>query len=341
MKVVIVGGSNSLKKDGWTSFLPAMVPGVEIINQSIGAAPTLMGYYRLVTGVKLDPGDIVIWEYALNDEAKIKLKTYSAESAHRHLEMTIRYASSMGAFFIPVVFAEIENSDNGRKNQYLAGLAQLFSTYGLIPVSAVDLYCAAHNVDRIPMEEFQNRKHYSVSSDVVQMVVKAVAEQIFQPVAPKSSVAPIFFVNEPELFFADDFTGGRQFEFKNSIVYLKVHEPLVENPLLLKVPTGTWTVLGAIVLRSKDPRLLDFEFDRLAVLTSLSYRSRNHSRPMLGFRQFATGSDIIVTEGSQVRIARPERTMKRNRRMESDQPDAENDDHGVICLILEPRKSLG
>ena len=62
MGLVIVGGSNSLLRDGWASQLAARCPGETMVNLSIGAAPSLMGFYRLLTSDTCPPGSTVIWE---------------------------------------------------------------------------------------------------------------------------------------------------------------------------------------------------------------------------------------------------------------------------------------
>ena len=62
MQAIIIGGSNSLKSGGWTSQLIKRAPEIGFSNLSIGAAPSIMGYYRLLTGPEFGAGDTVFWE---------------------------------------------------------------------------------------------------------------------------------------------------------------------------------------------------------------------------------------------------------------------------------------
>ena len=340
MKVVIIGGSNSLKKEGWTSHLPEALPGIQIVNQSIGATPSLMGYYRLTTGVPLAAGDVVVWEYALNDEGKIKSRSYTEEAAHRHIEMTVRYALSKGASFIPLVFSEIGNSKLNHKSRYSTGLSRIFSAYGLTAISATNLYGEEYDVDRIPDEQFRNAKHYSSDSDVIKLVVQSVLAQIETPVVPRPDVSPIYCAETPDCVFLSEFEGGRQFEFKNSILQLAANQPLDDSPLQLKIPAGEWTISGAILLRSKKPRAFNFEFGGNVVSCTIGYRSPKYSKPILGFKPLSTGPHVTLAGDTVMNITRAEARHKRKRAADSETTAAQTDDHGVICLILEPARPV-
>ncbi|ULB12054.1 hypothetical protein ORIO_19755 (plasmid) [Cereibacter azotoformans] len=54
--IVVIGGSNSLLRDGWVSWLTKLHPRPDqVVNLSIGAATTAMGLFRLLTADDLPP----------------------------------------------------------------------------------------------------------------------------------------------------------------------------------------------------------------------------------------------------------------------------------------------
>ena len=72
MAVYISGGSNSILKGGYADRLLKDPSNADFKTVAIGGTSSITGLYRLLFTEKLNPGDTVLWEYALNDLNQIK-----------------------------------------------------------------------------------------------------------------------------------------------------------------------------------------------------------------------------------------------------------------------------
>lgn len=219
-------------------------------------------------------------------------------------------------------------------------MGQLFEAYGLKPVRETELFCDAHGVNQVPEEEYLNQLHYSPAGGVIPLVLDEILAQLSNPVKPKVDVASAQTGNQPDCKFISDFSGGKQYLFRNSILSTAIYLPLSDSPLAIRIPKGSWTVAGAIVMRSTVPSVLAFEFDGVSTRISLGHKNRNYKKSLLGYRQFNRESDIIVNDASVVLVKMPAIGRWVSNGGVSALTLEEAIGHGLISLILEPSAAI-
>jgi hypothetical protein len=133
-RIFIFGGSNSLISDGWTATLAERgAESFDIRNRSIGAATTLMGLFRLSQASDLQPGDVAIWEYGVNDPSYASGP--STALLIENLSWFIKEASARGAHVLPVMMysraGALACARQGRRTAYAKAGIQLFEDCGL------------------------------------------------------------------------------------------------------------------------------------------------------------------------------------------------------------------
>ncbi len=282
MKAVIIGGSNSVMKKGWVSFLTANRPRLTLLNRSIGATNSAMGFYRLQSGPTLAPGDAVIWEYALNDENWIAAGRCTVAFALRYVELCILFARKHGASFIPLVLSAASLAEQGQTTPYLTGLRGLLAQYGLHPVVATDLYCKRFGTSRVTRHEYADRVHYDADSPVLKLVAKAVGGQIAAPVFPGKAVTSPSGTRLHQVRFLQSFTNTTEFSFANRLISATAHRPAEDAVGHASAGQGRWRVVGVIVLRSPEPSGLVFRLGAAQAIVPTVHAKLNYTKSTLG-----------------------------------------------------------
>lgn len=176
MTVYLVGGSNTFRKFGWAPAFSAALQerGEAVVNISVGAAANLMGYVRAVGMNDLRAGDVVVWEYALNDEIRIQAGG-SMETILRHMEYLLEHCAARGVRVLPMIFVpqhwERRPGRNG-VSPYRRHLWQLFRHYQ-VPYFDVSVRFRAHlGAEAIPDAHFENVQHYAPDSEITGFVAQ-------------------------------------------------------------------------------------------------------------------------------------------------------------------------
>lgn len=158
--IVVVGGSNSLMKDGWVDKLRSVHPQPDnVLNLSIGAATSVMGLYRLLTVEKLPEDAVVLWEYALN-ESNYYTHRQPLAVLQRHLEWLLEICARRKLPVVPVVLYTKTEAGNGVQNPYRRLLADVIERYGLTSLDAQRLWksdFAGIEIDEL----YRDDPHYS------------------------------------------------------------------------------------------------------------------------------------------------------------------------------------
>ncbi len=112
MKILILGGSNSLSADGWVRhmaghFAVHLGRTVEITNLSVGGTTSLGAVARLLARPDLGEFDVVVHEYALNDTGHLNHRTHGVAHwrAIQSILMTALAERTGRAIFVPVILA--------------------------------------------------------------------------------------------------------------------------------------------------------------------------------------------------------------------------------------------
>ncbi|MCF3974416.1 SGNH/GDSL hydrolase family protein [Paracoccus salsus] len=174
--LVVVGGSNSLLKNGWVDKLKQVHPQPErVVNLSIGAATSAMGLYRLLTCAEMPDNPVVLWEYALN-EANYFAHRQPAKVLIYHTQWLLEACARRGLRVLPVILYNKAEATGAERHRYRDFLAGTFETYGLTPVDAGQLWRAEFGdlpVDRL----YADNPHYSVETGFPLALARAVLRQ--------------------------------------------------------------------------------------------------------------------------------------------------------------------
>ena len=183
MTVYILGGSNSLISEGWATWLAKAVPDQKIVNRAIGSTTTLMGLYRFLTTQPPQPGDVVVWEYALNEVNHI-LHGYRAEVMHEYLEHLIRLCSDRQLRFVAAVFTPLRQELAPVRSPYYDGLLHLLDHYGIARFDVSPAWRTANGKAHMPGYLYEIPPHYKRVPDLMQFIAEGVAGAIRQARVP-------------------------------------------------------------------------------------------------------------------------------------------------------------
>lgn len=156
MALFIVGGSNSIFRDGWV----AKLPGAR--NLSVGANTTLCGIFRCLLDDGPKGGDTIIWEYGVNEIVHGRA-LYAAETILRNLEHFLRLAHCRDWKVLPLMLIPRDEERDGLPAYYHSAL-QLFRHYGLTVVDANAAF--RQKLGRIPAAFYKDPVHYRLDPEV-------------------------------------------------------------------------------------------------------------------------------------------------------------------------------
>jgi hypothetical protein len=274
-RLIVLGGSNSVLRDGWTSHLRERgVAGFEVVNLSLGAATTLMGLYRLLAADPLRAGDTVVWEYALNEYNHWRSGVALPVLEHQ-LRWLLRLCARAGAGMVPVLMQNRPQFLAPEEDAYLQAVRGQFAAAGLDPVC-----CAALLRDRGPLPDaatlYSDTAHYDTGHALLCDLAGCVAER-----AERGAPVPVVQDAADEtLTLVREFEGRAPVRFVNSLIACDEY-PLTGH--LRAEARGQ--VLGAIVMAAEQAHGLWFEFGN-------------------GVRCGPFGTRVVVPEG------KPERVVK-------------------------------
>lgn len=180
--LVIIGGSNSLLRDGWVDSLKRLHPSPErIVNLSIGAATTAMGLFRLLSSDGLPKDPVIIWEYSLN-ESNYFTFGQTPELLLRHTSWLFEICARRGYRVLPVILYNQDEADRPDLNLYRQRLAQLLESLGLRPLDANHLRqgdFSSIGIDQL----YRDNPHYATDTGFLH----ALAEKVLAT-APEATV---------------------------------------------------------------------------------------------------------------------------------------------------------
>ena len=214
MAIYIVGGSNSLLKHGWVSVFQR--DHAEVVNLSVGATTSLTGLFRMMTTPEIAPGDVVVWEYALNEANHIR-RGHTPRVLLEHLEYLLRYAQEHGIRVAPAVFTPWRLEKHPTRRPYYRQLDRLLAHYGLRPFDMSVEYRAALGRAVLPKTAFKDKAHYAQSDEVLGFIARGVARAVAEATVPVA-VKPLL-VRGQKLDLVTSFAND---VFENSIMRVPV-----------------------------------------------------------------------------------------------------------------------
>jgi hypothetical protein len=186
MSIFIFGGSNSLRRGGWTTRLNEMHPQKEILNKSIGAATTLLALFRLLSSDETGPkaGDTVVWEYALNDANHVH-RGYNKEIALKNVERFIYECQIKELKVCAAIFTHRTDEIAESRNSYYEELKDIFHASGVEFFDVSELWRTAHSVSKVPSSMYLDESHYSDNPELMDFICHAATGAIEKARVPK------------------------------------------------------------------------------------------------------------------------------------------------------------
>ena len=312
MTVYISGGSNSVLRGGWVEYF---VPpeGCTVENLSVGTAPSIMGYYRLISDAKLKVGDTFIWEYALNDSNQVSAKTrhYDYNLILSFVERTIRYCADHDAHFIAIILTPKRCEKIPEMDVYRCQLLSLFDAYDVSYAEISTEMRAKLQVKTLPDTCFSDPHHFPPHGEVV---IHA-AERATTLAAEKSSVP----LKLPETIFQQTgrairlhttFGTGERATFANSLLNVEGTK-LGDTPIKLPPMDRDCELLSMILVSEFGLAPIEMRIehdgnpDEVFSLT-VGYEREYHAKSLLGILSFisACKHPIPLRRGEQISLAR-------------------------------------
>ncbi len=249
MRIVITGGSNTLLGGGWRPHFEALLPeGTSVTNLAIGGTTSVMGLFRLLTQGNIQPGDIVLWEYALNEHGHYR-NGHKLPVLMSHVEALIRLVAEKGGRLLPIIFTTKVQEVKREFDAYRAQLHFTFATHDVDYMDISQTFRAKLNVPRFPEEMFQDNFHYLPNGEIVQGLAEMVAQRLPQIRETTFHGDRAMLVDPRRRIVAvDAFPGAESVEFKTGIIRtqtfpfdqeleVKVHGRLLAA-VLVSAPAG-------------------------------------------------------------------------------------------------------
>lgn len=281
MKIIVVGGSNSQRAAGYQTHIRAAHPDISLLNLSVGAAPSLMAIYRLLTSDKIVPGDLLIWEYALNDLNHIAHKGYDPQLLLRYVEYTLRFALEKGLVVLPLILVP-QRVENGRPSDpYRDGLRALFDHYGLNAVDISSHLRKTLGQPRVPPEFYSDVNHYEARDEFLAPILAALSETLADPSrARPRSVSSLIAPQDriPTVHAQAD--QGQLVPFSNKMAHINAWSPSKAPVIFNNLPAGA-DLVGLLVIASSTGGAMRLRAGDVDVTLSLCHDERKFGKPLL------------------------------------------------------------
>lgn len=321
LKISVVGGSNSVMREGYTKYLNNYLRQITcqktlIKYYSLGGVPNIFGVIQEARyNIALD-SDIIFFEYCINDRHAIELDSYSLELAGRSLEGFIRKCQRSNPFcLIVLVIFGVNQEKYYQQSCVLSQLYELIGKHYYSPVvNLTNLLSEQKGKDFIKsLYSHKDDAHYTRPYGV-QIVGQTIIEQLDKIGIINSlksnknyrrniGIKPIYQDNFENLAFFENFEQGNFFEHQPKIsvyqntVYREKNFSLCGGNSLRFLLKGK---LVAIYIKSDlNDGLIEIRFGQQLIVTS-SYSSWvNKIRPQnvinlitLPLRQFSATQDF-------------------------------------------------
>ena len=252
-QVCVFGGSNSIKEGIWTTGLSELLPpNFTFLNGSVGAVSGIMAYCRLAAMDQLKRRDVVLWEYALNDQNYVDKLGHYPELLLRFCEHTIRLCRSRGLRFIPLIFAGRNATERGEMTPYRRDLRQLFDHYSIQYLDVSEELPKILDRKRVPDYVYQDKSHYKEDAFVGRFIAKRALKLIRSGAGWVAAADRLRGEDVTGVQLISRFDSGESQDFSNSRVTVDCFVP-TDTGEPVSVRTG-WGISG----KSRKPLFCDF-----------------------------------------------------------------------------------
>lgn len=237
MTIFVYGGSNSLRKDGWTAALAQRLPERRIVNRSIGAATSLMAIFRLLTNGDEGPkaGDTVIWEYALNEAAHCA-RGYDADIAMRNVKRFIAECGRRDLKLVAAIFTPRPDELAEERHPYYTQLHTVLQTHAIASFDVSVAWRAAKGVRHMPKSLFSDANHYGDDPVLTDFITDGVIAAIGAASVPQEQ--PLTGMGRLAVRLFDEGT-----VYQNALISV----PVAPNPSIMALDMEA-RVIGVVAL---------------------------------------------------------------------------------------------
>ncbi len=327
VNISIVGGSNSVMRNGYAKYLNTYIGNkisleTSLKYYSLGGVPNIFGTiqeYRYDIGAN---SDIIFFEYCVNDRHAIEIDQYSLELVGKALEGFVRKINKSNLNCLIVILIFGINLDNFYNSPcHLSELYQKIGNhYGLPIIDITKLLSNTHNLEYVKsLYNEKDHAHYTRPQGV-QIVAQTIVKELkrlkvtdnLQRIkksiniqCKQLKISPIYHDNFEELAFFECFDNGNYFSkppkisvYQNT-VFREKNFTIYQGDSLKFFLKGK---LIAIFIKSDlSDGFITIEFDKQRIITS-SYSSWvNNIKPQnvinliaLPLRRFAASQDFAV-----------------------------------------------
>ena len=326
VNISIVGGSNSVMRNGYAKYLNTYIGNkvsleTSLKYYSLGGVPNIFGTiqeYRYDIGAN---SDIIFFEYCVNDRYAIEIDQYSLELVEKALEGFVRKVNKSNPNCLIVILIFGINLDNFYNSHcHLSELYQKIGNhYGLPTIDITKLLSSTHNLEYVrSLYNDKDHAHYTRPQGV-QIVSQLIVEELQKlevlttlinksrrkKQAEQLKISPIHHDNFEQLAFLEHFDNGNYFSKPPKI---SVYQNTVFRERNLTIYQGNSLKfllkgkLMAIFIKSDlNDGFITIEFDKQRIVTS-SYSSWvNNIKPQnvinliaLPLRRFSASQDFAV-----------------------------------------------
>lgn len=304
MRIVVSGGSNAIIRDGWFTELGLRLPAATLRNVSVGAATSTMGLYRTLTAADLRQGDVLVWEYGLNDQHHIDMKGNDKDTLLRHCDMALRHAEEAGARPLGIALAPVHHAlDGSAVTEYATKLTEVFASRG-VPLYRVWSDVAARTGTALSQEDFRDPLHLAPGGRAVKDIAAWLAEEVGRAGRNERHAAGLRAGDSRRIHVVQRFEGGEPGRFTNALIDVAVWS-VPDRPGALR-----WTndlgerfeVHGVVILAEAGSGALKLTLGPEEVLLSTAPRVTNGVGTLFRFfcLQAATGRRFHLSPGEHL-----------------------------------------
>lgn len=290
LRVAVVGGSNSVMREGYAKYLNKYLGQItsqttSIKYYSLGGVTNVFGAIQEDRHSIALNSDIIFFEYCVNDRHAIEVECYSLELAGKSLEGFIRKCQKSNPFcLIILVIFGVNKEEYYQKTCALSELYESIGSYYCLPiVNLTNLLNEQKGKDFIKSLYNQKDEAHYTRPDGVQVVARTIVEQLDKIGVIKSlksaknypkniGLKPIYQDNFENIAFFENFEQGNFFHYQPKIsiyqntVYREKNFTLLPGNSLRFYLKGK---LVAIYIKSDlNDGLIEIKFGEQKIVTS-------------------------------------------------------------------------
>ena len=162
MNILVIGGSNSLLKNGYVTHLAQALPSARIHQLSVGATTTLAAIGRLFDTAGQQQPDVILYEYSINDAGHFAWRPDGGHSWKLAFHLLVKAAAQLypNAVLVPLVFAMQGAASLSVRDPFHALQVETFSALNL-PFIDVRSWLGEFFVSDPPAWLYGDVAHYS------------------------------------------------------------------------------------------------------------------------------------------------------------------------------------